>query len=203
MNIALDVDGVLWDIEAFQLKYGEKYFSKRGFSIVDPDGFGIKDIFGCSSRQEKAFWASYILRGFFVKARAHADEVVRDLRKRGHRIYIITSRAKTTETSLLGAVMRGLVLAWLRVNSIAYDGIVFCDDHNDERNKRRACEELAVDVMVEDRKENIDLLKNLTRVIGFRTRNNQFYKDASVVFVCSFQEVKREIERLEQSLQQG
>ncbi len=202
MNIALDLDGVLWDIESFQLKYGEKYFRRRGIAMVNPNGFGIREMFQCSSREEKKFWATYLVQGFFTKAREQAKEVVWDLRKRGHRICIITSRFNTTETSLLGAVMRGLVRAWLKVNAIYYDEIVFCDDRKENLNKAQACRRLAVDVMVEDRKENLDLLKNLTRVIGFRTRNNQFYEDAAVVFVQSFREVKREIERMEALLQQ-
>ena len=69
MNIAFDIDGVLWDIEEFQLKYGEKYFAKRGLKIINPNGFGIKDTFGCSDHQEKTFWAAYMLRGLFARAR--------------------------------------------------------------------------------------------------------------------------------------
>ncbi len=196
MNIAFDVDGVLWDIESFQLQYGAEFFGPRGVLPVNPNGFGIGDIFGCTHREEVKFWARNLPRGFFMKARAHAEEVVRELKEMGNNIFIITSRYKTSEHSLLGMFMRELVRAWLKRNRIVYDRIVFCDDADEGQSKVRACRRLKVDVIVEDRWENIEELKKVTSVIGFRTRNNQDYEDDGVAFVKSFLEIKAEIERL-------
>ncbi len=196
MNIAFDVDGVLWDIEKFQLQYGEQYFGPRGIALVNPNGFGISDIFACTHREEVKFWARNLPRGFFMKARAHAEEVVRDLKEMGNNIFIITSRYKTSEHSLLGLFMRELVRGWLKRNRIFYDRIIFCDDENESQSKAHACRRLQVDVIVEDRWENIEQLKNVTSVIGFRTRNNQGHEEDGIPFVSSFPEIKTVIERL-------
>ena len=195
MNIAFDVDGVLWDIETFQLKYGKPYFARKNIPLSDPSGFGIREMFHCSEQEEKKFWILSIPKVFFAKAREHAREVVREMKKKGHRIFIITSRARTTDHSLAGAFMRKALKAWLKRNGIEYDEILFCQDDNENFSKKQACQSRAVDFIVEDRWENIQLLKKVTRVIGFRTRNNQAYTDSSIPFVHSFLEVQAELEK--------
>lgn len=41
MKIGIDIDGVLTDIERWQLDYGSKYFYKFGKSIEDYKGYEI------------------------------------------------------------------------------------------------------------------------------------------------------------------
>ncbi len=45
MRIGIDIDGVLTDIEQWQLDYGGKYFSKYNKSVVNKDGYEITTIF--------------------------------------------------------------------------------------------------------------------------------------------------------------
>ena len=62
MNIAFDIDGVLTDIEKFQLETGREYFKKKySKDIVNPNGAGIKEIFACSEREEYEFWRDNII----------------------------------------------------------------------------------------------------------------------------------------------
>ena len=43
MRIAFDADGVLTDLEKFQLEYGEKFFKEKyNKEIVNPSGYVIK-----------------------------------------------------------------------------------------------------------------------------------------------------------------
>ena len=45
MRIGIDIDGVLTDIETFELENGSKYFNK---SVVNPNGYGSQNIFKVS-----------------------------------------------------------------------------------------------------------------------------------------------------------
>ena len=49
MNIGIDVDGVLVDMEKYQLKYGKKFFlSRYNINIKNPKAYDIQDIFDCT-----------------------------------------------------------------------------------------------------------------------------------------------------------
>lgn len=49
MNIGIDVDGVLVDVENYQLKYEKKYFfNKHQREIKNPKGYDICDIVDCT-----------------------------------------------------------------------------------------------------------------------------------------------------------
>ena len=58
MKIGFDVDGVLTDLENYQLEYGKKYFGED--KLVNEDGYTIQEIFGCSKEEEEKFWIKYI-----------------------------------------------------------------------------------------------------------------------------------------------
>ena len=46
MRIGIDVDGVLTNLQDYQLKYGKKYFGEN--VVINENGYDIQDIFGCS-----------------------------------------------------------------------------------------------------------------------------------------------------------
>ena len=50
MKIGFDVDGVLTDLENYQLEYGKKYFGED--KLVNENGYTIQEIFGCSKEEE-------------------------------------------------------------------------------------------------------------------------------------------------------
>ena len=46
MNIGIDVDGVLVDMEKYQLKYGKKFFlSRHNINIKNPKAYDVQEIF--------------------------------------------------------------------------------------------------------------------------------------------------------------
>ena len=67
MRIGVDIDGVLNYIANFQLKYGIPWFRARGYEVVNPDGFDIKDIFDCSDELRREFWKSTTENGIPLK----------------------------------------------------------------------------------------------------------------------------------------
>ena len=58
MRIGVDVDGVLTNLEEYQLKYGKKHF--KNVTDVDENGYDICDIFHCSREEREKFWTKYI-----------------------------------------------------------------------------------------------------------------------------------------------
>lgn len=60
MKIGIDVDGVLADVASYQMRVSKPYFEKRGYSVIDPAGFDIADIYGCSQKERTVFWRRFI-----------------------------------------------------------------------------------------------------------------------------------------------
>lgn len=182
MRIAFDVDGVLNNIEKFQLVYGKEFFKEKyGMDVKNPNGYGIKEIFECTAEQEKEFWEKFTFKfNLSDLARDGAAATINQLKKEGNELFIITSRAKTDENSPKGVVMRFLLEHWLKQNNIGIpkDNIIYCPlkDENGKDisgiEKAKKCKELGIDLMVEDKIENIQALAHETDVICFNNRNN-------------------------------
>lgn len=60
MRIGIDIDGVLTDIEQWQLDYGGKFFSKFNKSVVNKDKYEISEIFGVDDALDSKFWNEYL-----------------------------------------------------------------------------------------------------------------------------------------------
>lgn len=79
MIIGIDIDGVLTDIERFQLDYGSKYFFENDKkTISNPNGYEIMNIFDTSIEKDNIWWEKYLV--FYAKnepARHFAGEVIK------------------------------------------------------------------------------------------------------------------------------
>jgi uncharacterized HAD superfamily protein len=139
MNIGIDLDGVLTDIQSFNLKYAPPFFKKKfNRSVVDKTPYDIRDMFKCSEDEYKAYWKKYLFRyAVFDPARKGAKKFVRKLCADEHRIYIISKRVFACQDNFIGKLMRFTVRNWLFRNGIRYHKIVFCD--NDVPDSKRLC----------------------------------------------------------------
>lgn len=221
MNIGIDIDGVLNDIEKFQLKYGSIFFRKKRIKkyiekhykengillnendikdtdfIINLNGYGIKEIFDCTDEEEVEFWTKYTHKFFFEPARVGASDTIKKLRAEGHKIFIISSRALTNEDSPKGKFMRMLVEKWLDKNNIEYDGITYCSIKNSDQDKLDACIKYGIDVMVEDKRENILTLSDVTKVLCMNTKNNQGISGNNITCVNNFEDdIYNEIKKI-------
>ena len=175
MIIGIDIDGVLTNLERFQLDYGSKYyfenFSKK---ISDPDKYKIKDIYNINIEKDDMFWEKYL--EFYAKnepARPFAGKVIKKLKNNGHEIYIITAR----DLSVLENDMKTIVKKWLEENKIIYDKLIFSPE-----DKRKICKENNVDVMIEDAPKNIaELSEILPKVICFNALYNKHIEIENVI----------------------
>ncbi len=170
MKIGIDIDGVLTNIEQWQLDYGSKvFFEQYKKSISNSNGYDIKEIFDVESRLDDEYWEKYLYE--YAKkepARKFSGEVTNKLKEDGNEIYIITARYFTDRNDENGQKMRDIVINWLKEYNIYYDKIIFSPDE-----KLDVCIENNIDLMIEDKVENINNISQKIPVICFDARYNK------------------------------
>ena len=169
MRIGIDIDGVLTDFEKWQLDFGSKFFIKYNKNIVVPDGYDSDVIFDVTKEMDSEFWEKYLYD--YAKnepARKFAGEVIDILKEKGYEIYIITARYLTDRDDDLGKNMRLIVEEWLKQNKINYDKIIFSPE-----DKFDICKDNNIDIMIEDKVDNINKISKIIPVICFNASYNK------------------------------
>lgn len=184
MKIGVDIDGVLTNLEQYQLDCGSKLFSKYNKKIVNPYAYEITEIYDVSKELENEFWDEY----FYVyskeePARKHASEIIKKLKEEGHDIIIITARYYANEDSEEGEKSRNTILNWLKEYDIYYDKIVY------EANKLKGCIENNVDVMIEDCDKNVIQVAKELPVICFDAKYNRKCNGKNIYRVYSWYDI--------------
>ena len=176
MRIGIDIDGVLTDVEQWQLDCGGKFFSKLNKSVVNKDGYEITEIFNVSDELDSQFWNEYLYE-YVTKepSRKYASEVIKKLKDSGNEIYIVTARYLTDRNTEDGQRMRKIVIDWLEQENIVYDKIVFAPE-----DKLQICLENNIDVMIEDKVANIEKISTRLPVICFHAGYNKHCKNDNI-----------------------
>ena len=166
MRIGIDIDGVLTDIEQWQLDYGSKFFNKQ---VINNEGYEISEIFHVCDDLDSDFWREYLYE-YVTKepSRKFSGEVIKKLRENGNEIYIITARYLTDKDNEDGNTMRKIVINWLKNQNIIYDKIIFSPE-----DKLDTCLKNNVDVMIEDKVDNIEKISTKLPVICFHAGYNK------------------------------
>lgn len=199
INIGFDADGVLFDTEKFQISekaisYMEKHFQ---LSVSNQNGYGVKDVYSCTKQMEMAFWTHFVIRySLFFRARPLVKETIGLLRRQGNKVFIVTSKACALEKNYKGIAVRFLFELGLKLNGIFVDGIEYCTVENSAEDKLQACRKKNIRIMVEDKWENVDRLKEELQVICFATRNNGGYHNKDVYRAGNFNEVYGYIKKM-------
>lgn len=169
MRIGIDIDGVLTDIEQWQLDVGGKFFSKFNKSVENKDGYEITEIFNVSDELDSQFWNEY-LYDYVTKepSRKYASEVIKKLKDDGNEIYIVTARYLTNRDTDDGKKMRKIVRNWLEEQNIYYDEIIFSPE-----DKKENCKKYNIDIMIEDKVDNINKISSIIPVICFHAGYNK------------------------------
>jgi len=197
MNIGIDIDGVLTNIQGFNLKHAPKYF-KRMYNreVVDESPYDIRDVFQCTEDEYTTYWKKHLLKYATLEpARKGAKKTVRKLRKDGHKIFIISKRVFTCRDDFLGKFMRFLVRNWLWRNGIRYNKLIFCDNDIPD-SKGTTCRENNIDIMVDDEIVNIEAIIPIAKVVCFDTSYNRGFDNENVVRAMNWDEVYTSIKGL-------
>lgn len=148
MKIGIDIDGVLTDIEQWQLDQESKfYYENYGLGIKNYKGYETNEIFDVDIKLDNEFWNKYFREySINVEARKFANEVIDKLKEDGHEIHIITARGSFLSHSANVMTIeenRNIVLNWLKINQIHYDNIIFSPE-----DKLEICKQNNIDLMI-------------------------------------------------------
>lgn len=151
-------------------------FSKFNKSIIDKDGYEIATIFGVDNDLDSKFWDKYLYE-YVTKepSRKFSSEVIKQLKEEGNEIYIVTARYLTNRSTKEGQQMREIVVKWLDEQEIYYDKIIFSSE-----DKLEECKKNNIDVMIEDKVENINNISTVIPVICFHAGYNKQCKGRNI-----------------------
>lgn len=196
INIGFDADGVLFDTESFQLSKEVSTYMKQKYNldIVNENGYGIKDVYGCSKKIELKCWTHFIMKySLIFKERDCVRETICKLRKENNKVYIITSKACALEKSFRGIAVRIIFELGLMIKGIYVDGIEYCSLENSAEDKMKACEKRKIQIFVEDKKENVEYISSKIPVLCMDTKNNQGVDGINIIRVNDFNDLYAEI----------
>lgn len=169
MRIGIDIDGVLTDIEKFQLERGTKYFG----NVINKYGYEIRNIFNCGKSKENEFWLKN-LDYYKTKPREGASEFTNYLHDNGIEVFIISSR---------NILLQKYTNHWLRTNNIYFDRVIYTSD------KLKTVKENIIDIMIEDSPKNILQLSEFIPIICMKALYNEIIEGDNVKMVSSIEEI--------------
>ena len=186
MRIGIDIDGVLTNIERFILDYGSKFCYENNIPFQIKEGiYDEQETFGWTTEQTIKFWNDYIIYyATEYPAREFASDIMKKLKQDGHEIYLLTARDNYGVPSAFLDKMPEIVLQWLKENDIPYDKIIFT-----EGSKLPYCVGNYIDVMVEDKPENIIEIATNIPVINFVSFYNIKVKGENITKAYSWYDV--------------
>ena len=181
MNIGIDIDGVLINIESWQNESAAKYmYEKHNKCIINASGYDTSEIYGVTKEQDQKWWFESYEEYMKEPARKYASEVINKLSEEGNKIYIITARCIEKEfTKMTDEIMQDGIKKWLKENKIKYNEIYFSPE-----DKTTICKKLKLDMMIEDKKANIEEISKIMPVYCFDAKYNKDIKENKNIIRC-------------------
>ncbi len=194
MRIGVDVDGVLTNIEQFELDYGSEYYiNYTNKHLTNPKGYGSCQIFEGTEKEDNLFWRTAIYEYLKEPPRKFASKVLELLKNCGHEIYIITNRiSDLSYCDITQEQMRKIILKWLKKHKIYYDKLIFSN-----RTKLDALKENKIDIMIEDNPKNIKEQSEEIKVLCFDARYNSDIEKDNVIRVYSWFDILDKIRSID------
>ena len=184
MRIGIDIDGVLTDVIRYVCDYGSKYFyEKYGKLNININSWSIKDMFNVTDAEDKECWLT-LVENYAINepARPFASTIINKLKNEGNLIYIITARG-TDKLDDVDGQMNNVIKIWLEHNKIRYDKLIF------SKEKLEVCKKYNIDIMIEDKTENINQISTSLPVICFHENHNKELKGKNIYRAYSWYDV--------------
>lgn len=184
MRIGIDIDGVLTDVIRYACDYGSKYFfDKYGKLDINIDSWSLKDMFNVSDEEDKECWLK-IVDNYAINesARPFAAEIIDKIKNENNEIYIITARSSSKWDDVNGE-MNNILISWLNNNNIKYDKLIV------SKEKLEICKNYKIDIMIEDKTENINSISTKIPVICFNVNHNKNLKGNNIYRAYSWYDV--------------
>lgn len=186
MRIGIDIDGVLTNVEEFEIDYASKYFYENGsFDNVKKSIDFTKDDYNVDEDTSNSFWSKAIYDYLKIKPRNFACEVINKLKKDGNTICIVTNRISDLEyCDITPEEMKKNVIEWLKDNSVYYDELIFSNG-----NKVKFIKDNKIDVMIEDNSKNINAISKFIPVICYNARYNMNCSGKNIIRCYSWYDI--------------
>ena len=184
MKIGIDIDGVLTNVIRYACDYGSKYFFLYyGKLDININAWPLKDMFNVSDKEDKECWLT-LVKNYSINesARPFAAEIIEKMKKENNQIYIITARSADKWDDVDGK-MNNILVSWLENNKIKYDKLIVSKD------KLEICKKYNIDVMIEDKTENIKSISKKLPVICFDENHNKNLKGKNIYRAYSWYDV--------------
>lgn len=191
MRIGVDIDGVLIDLERFELDYGSKFCLENNLPVILKKKFVDDEVYDLTDEQCAKFWETYLeYYAKEYKARDFASQIIHKLRKEGNEIYIVTGRNEEGLTGESYGKMKEFVSKWLEENKIEYDRIIYT-----EGSKLPYCIGNYIDVMIEDNPKNTVEISSKIPVLCFNAMYNAEIEGENIKRVYSWYEIYEKLEK--------
>lgn len=193
MRIGIDIDGVLTNIEEFIADYEVKFCYENNLTYrVNLKEYDEAKALGISEQNCEKFWNKYMkYYATEYKARDFASEVINKLKEDGHEIYIVTARNEYGLTGEDYGKMKQFVKEWLEKNKIYYDKIVYT-----EETKLPYCIGNYIDIMIEDKPENVKEISTKIPVLCYNCSYNADIKGKNITRVYSWYDIYNKINQM-------
>ena len=180
MRIGIDIDGVLNDVGYWHYTYGFKYCIEMGIDRgFDPYSYLIEEQFKLTDEENDDFWNTYIYDLLeSIPVRPYASYIIGLLRDMGHKIVIVSAR---NDRYLNNGDMFSYVSSWLDKNNILYDEIIIGNG-----NKKDKCIDNNIDIMIEDKLDNVIDISSVIPVLCFDAPYNRDINSSNVTRVYSW-----------------
>lgn len=193
MRIGIDIDGVLTNVEEFEINYGSKYlYENEMFNNIIRNIDFTKENFNINEDISNKFWSKAIYDYVKIPPRNFACEVIKKLKESGNTICIITNR--TSDLSYCNITpdeMKKIVVKWLKENLIYYDELIFSNG-----NKTKFIIDNKIDVMIEDNPKNVKAISKTIPVICYDARYNINCKGKNIFRCYSWYDIYSKLEAL-------
>ena len=184
IKLAFDIDDVITKTSEILLEAVEKY--GKGIDFNNPLTSKKEILRGRAATPEvKAFFWKYGTEACkTVELKERADIVIRELKRRGVPIYLITARDESLMPDITQAT----------IDYLAEKDIPYNELHVGVHNKKELCEALGITCLTDD---SIDTCKSLvgsrTKPILFTTQVNTEFDASEIQRVANWEEVERVI----------
>ena len=156
--------------------------------IVNYKGYETNEIFDSKQECDDLFWKNHFKEySINIEPRKFASEVIEMLKKEGNEIYIITARGSFLSHSsnvMSKAENEKIVTEWLNKNKIVYDKIIFSPE-----DKLDICIKNDIDIMIEDKVNNIKRISSKIPVICFNAGYNEECEGKNIYRVYSWYDI--------------
>lgn len=192
MKIGIDIDGVLTDEYNYIIDNATRYFEENNIDYkINKKVYDDCKLFNVSNDNYTNFWKEYFVSYCKnVLARPYAKEIIDKLKSEGNEIVIITARPLTYFKNKYQQEMKDLAKNWLDKNKIYYDELLFSNEKLD------TCLKNNIDIMIEDRPENIASVSSGIKVICYDQPYNEDLNNDNITRCYSWYDIYNVISKI-------